>query len=209
MKTTLFRQTTTLSNPTGNPVQRACHYAARVRRYFSALVLALLAATAVAVPAQAHAELKSSNPASGAALDAPPQQIELTFSDVIGLPDGDAITVTGPDGAKWPVSQTLAADRTITAKVDAAAAKAGPHTLEWRAKADDGDVISGKFTFTMNVAAPTSEPPTSSVTMSAPVSNAPPATTPAQSGGVPAWLWVVIGLIVVVGAILLVRRRKA
>ncbi|GAA3641674.1 copper resistance protein CopC [Lentzea roselyniae] len=185
-----------------------CHYAAHVRRYFSALVLALLAATVVAVPAQAHAELKSSNPASGAALDAPPQQIELTFSDVISLPDGDAVTVTGPDGAKWPVTQTHAADRTITAKVDAAAAKAGAHTLEWRATADDGDVISGKFTFTLNVAAPTSGAPTSSVTMSAPVSNAPPATTPAESGGVPAWLWVVVGLIAVVGAILLVRRRK-
>ena len=40
-----------------------------VRRFFSALVLALFAATAVAVPAQAHAELKSSNPASAATDD--------------------------------------------------------------------------------------------------------------------------------------------
>lgn len=210
MKSTPARGTTNLSNPIGNPVQQVCHYAAHVRRYFSALVLALLAATAVAVDAQAHAELKSSNPASGAALDAPPQQIELTFSDVISLPDGEAVTVTGPDGAKWPVTQTHAADRTITAKVDAAAAKAGAHTLEWRALADDGDVISGKFTFTMNVAAQTSSAaPTSSVTMSAPVSNVPTSTTPAESGGVPAWLWVVVALIAVVGAILLVRRRKA
>ncbi|WP_189252719.1 copper resistance CopC family protein [Lentzea flava] len=177
-----------------------------MRRYFSALVLALLAATAVAVPAQAHAELKSSNPASGAALDAPPQQIELTFSDTVSLPDGDAVTVTGPDGAKWPVTQTHAVDRTITAKVDGAAAKAGAHTLEWRAQADDGDIISGKFTFTVNVAA-SSAAPTSSVTMSAPVSNTPVSTTPSDSGGVPAWLWVVVGLIAVVGAILLVRRK--
>lgn len=174
------------------------------------LVLALLAAMAVAVPAQAHAELKSSNPASGAALDAPPEQVELTFSDVISLPDGDAVTITGPDGAKWPVTQAHAVDKTITAVVDAGAAKAGAHTLAWRAQADDGDVISGTFTFTMNVAAQTSSAaPTSSVTMSAPVSNAPPSTTPAASGGIPAWVWVVIGLVVIVGAILLVRRRKA
>jgi methionine-rich copper-binding protein CopC len=179
-----------------------------VRRYFSALVLALLAATAMAVPAQAHAELKSSNPASGAALDAPPKQIELTFSDVVSLPDGDAITVTGPDGTKWPVTQAHAVDKTITATVDAAAAKAGAHTLAWRAQADDGDVISGTFTFTMNVAAQTTTP-TSSVTMSAPVTNAPPTTTSQESGGVPAWVWVVIVLLVVVGAVLLFRRRKA
>jgi methionine-rich copper-binding protein CopC len=175
------------------------------------LVLALFVATAVAVPAQAHAELKSSNPASGAILDALPQRIELTFSDVVSLPDGDTVTVTGPDGAKWPVTQAHAVDKTITATVDAAAAKAGAHTLEWRAQADDGDVITGKLTFTMNVAAPTSSSavPPSSVTMSAPVSNVPTSTTPSESGGVPAWLWIVIGLVVVVGAILLIRRRTA
>lgn len=214
MKSAPRQETTTLSNPTGNHVLHVDHYAAHVRRYFSALVLALLA-TAVAVPAQAHAELKSSNPASGAALDVPPKQIELTFSDVVSLPDGDAITVTGPDGTKWPVTQAHAVDKTITATVDAAGAKAGAHTLAWKAQADDGDVIAGSFTFTMNVAAqPASQtssaaPTTSSVTMSAPVTNAPPTTTQSESGGVPAWVWVVVVLLVVVGAILLVRRRKA
>ncbi len=181
-----------------------------MRRYFSALVLALLAATAVAVPAQAHAELKSSNPASGAALDAPPEQVELTFSDVISLPDGDAITITGPDGAKWPITQSAAVDRTITAKFDTAAMKAGAHTLAWKAKADDGDTIEGNYTFTMNVAATASSAaPTSSVTMSAPVSNSAETSASPESDETPMlWLWIVIGLVVVVGAILLVRRRK-
>ncbi|WP_158102683.1 copper resistance CopC family protein [Lentzea kentuckyensis] len=180
-----------------------------MRRFFSVLVLALFAATALAVPAQAHAELKSSNPASGATLDALPQQVELTFSDIISLPDGDAITITGPDGAKWPITQSAVVGKTITAKFDTAAAKTGPHTLSWRAQSDDGDLVQGTFTFTMNIATPTSasEPPPSSVTMSAPVSNAPTSTSSA-SGGVPAWLWIVVALIVLVGVILLVRRRK-
>jgi methionine-rich copper-binding protein CopC len=182
-----------------------------VRRYFSALVLALLAATAVAVPAQAHAELKSSTPASGATLDAPPRTVELTFSDTVSLPDGEAVTITGPDGAKWPISQAHAVDKTITATVGAdAVAHAGAHTLTWRAQSDDGDIISGTFTFTVSLAAQTSSaaPTTSSVTMSAPVTNAPPSTAP-SSGGVPAWLWIVVVLLVLVGAILLIRRRKA
>lgn len=191
---------------------RADHYAARVRRYFSALVLALLAATAVAVPAQAHAELKSSTPASGATLDAPPKTVELTFSDTVSLPDGDAVTITGPDGVKWPMSQAHAVDKTITATVGAdAVAHAGAHTLAWRAQSDDGDVISGTFTFTVSlVAQASSAAPTtsSSVTMSAPVTNAPPSTAP-SSGGVPAWVWIVVVLAVVAGAVLLIRRRKA
>ncbi|MFD5828932.1 copper resistance protein CopC [Lentzea sp. NPDC060358] len=181
-----------------------------MRRSFSALVLALLAATAVTVPAQAHAELQSSTPASGAVLDAPPPQVELTFSDVIGLPDGDAITITGPDGTRWPVVRAAAVDRTITAKFDTAAAKPGAHTLVWKAKADDGDVVEGTIAFTMNVAAPASSAAApSSVTMSAPVSNAPAASTAPEPGGVPLWVWVLAGLVVVVGAILLIRRRPA
>ncbi|MEV6240463.1 copper resistance CopC family protein [Lentzea sp. NPDC051838] len=181
-----------------------------MRRYFSALVLALLAATALAVPAQAHAELKSSNPASGAALDAPPKAIELVFSEAISLPDGDAVTVTGPDGAKWPITQVHALDNTITASVGTAETHAGAHKLAWQAKSDDGDVISGTVEFTLALSGQTSSAaPTSSVTMSAPVTNAPPSTTPSSSGGVPAWLWIVVILIVLVGVILLVRRRKA
>ncbi|MET9226339.1 copper resistance CopC family protein [Lentzea sp. NPDC003310] len=180
-------------------------------RYLSALVLALLAATAVAVPAQAHAELKSSTPAAGAALDAPPKQVELVFSEAIQLPDGDAVTITAADGAKLPVTQVQAVDRTITAIVDTATAKSGAHTITWAAKSDDGDTITGKIAFTMTAAAQTtsaSAPPPSSATPSTPVSNAPPSTTPAESGGVPVWVWVLVGLVVVVGAILLVRRRK-
>ncbi|MEV6715945.1 copper resistance CopC family protein [Lentzea sp. NPDC051208] len=179
-------------------------------RYLSVLVLALLAATAMAVPAQAHAELKSSNPASGAALAAPPEQVELVFSAPVQLPDGDAVTVTAADGTKLPVTQVQAVDRTITAKIDTAAAKSGAHTVAWSAKSDDGDTVNGTFSFTMTVVAQSTSAsaPPSSVTPSAPVSNAPPSSTSPESGGVPLWVWILIGLAIVVGAILLVRRRK-
>ncbi|MEU3644245.1 copper resistance CopC family protein [Lentzea sp. NPDC034063] len=180
-------------------------------RYFSALVLALLAATAMVVPAQAHAELKSSTPASGAALDAPPKQVELVFSEAIALPDGDAITVTGPDGAKVPVTEVHAVDKTITAKIGESAARAGVHTIAWSAKSDDGDTVSGTFTFTLALTAQpsSSAAPPSSVTASATVSNAPPSTSTAQdSGGVPIWVWLLVGLVGVVGVVLLVSRRK-
>ncbi|SDF82029.1 hypothetical protein SAMN05216553_103438 [Lentzea fradiae] len=181
-----------------------------MRRFFSAVVLALLAVTAAAVPAQAHAELRSSNPASGAALDAPPPQVELTFSDVISLPDDAAVTITGPDGAKWPMTESAAVDRTITAKFDTTAMKAGAHTLAWKAKSEDGDVVEGTFSFTMNVAAPTSSP--AAVTSSVPVTTtaARAAETGQGSGGSGwIWVWIALALVVAVGAVLLVRRRQA
>lgn len=179
-------------------------------RYFSALVLALLTTTAFVVPAQAHAELKSSNPASGATLDAPLKTVELVFSESISLPDGDAVTITGADGTKVPVTQANAVDSTITATIDASAAKSGVHTVDWAAKSADGDTVTGKFTFTMTVAAQTSSSaaaPTTTTT-SAPVTTAPASTTQDESGGVPIWVWLLVALVVVVGVILLVRRRK-
>ncbi|ANZ42014.1 hypothetical protein BBK82_44875 [Lentzea guizhouensis] len=178
-------------------------------RYLIALVLALLAATSGVVPASAHAELKSSNPATGAMLDVAPKQVELVFSAAVSLPEGEAVVVTGPDGAKWPVTQAAAVGSTITAAVDPAAAKSGAHTLAWAALSDDGDVVRGTINFTLNVPAVTSSVPvTTTATSEAPVSSAPTSSTTEQSGGVPAWVWIVLGLVVLVGVILLVRRRK-
>ncbi len=181
-------------------------------RYLIALVLALLTATSTSVPAAAHAELKSSTPAAGAALDAPPKQVELVFSGAVSLPEGEAVVITGPDGTRWPVTQAHAVDSTITATVDPAAAKPGAHTLAWAAQSDDGDTVRGTINFTVTaVAATTSAQATASSTPSsnaAASTAAPPASTTRESGGLPAWVWVVLGLVVLVGAILLVRRRR-
>lgn len=176
-----------------------------MRRSLSALALALLVCT-TSVPAQAHAELRSSTPASGSVLDAPPPQVELTFSGVVSLPDGDAVTVTGPDGVTWPLTQSAAVDRTITAQFDTSAVQAGAHTLAWKATSEDGDTVEGTFTFTMNVAAP------APVTSSAPVTTTAARAADAGSGsggGALLWLYIGLGLVAVVGAILLVRRRQA
>ncbi|KOV85493.1 hypothetical protein ADL03_12730 [Nocardia sp. NRRL S-836] len=177
--------------------------------------MALLAATSTTVPASAHAELKSSTPASGATLDTAPKQVELVFSDAVSLPEGEAVVITGPDGARWPVTQAHAVNSTITAAVDPAAAKPGAHTLAWTAQADDGDIIKGTVTFTLSAAAATSsaQAPASSTATSTAASTqapnaAPPASATRDSGGLPAWVWVVLGLVVLVGVILLVRRRK-
>ncbi|MEU7476184.1 copper resistance CopC family protein [Lentzea sp. NPDC042327] len=178
-------------------------------RYLIAFVLVLLAATGTAGPASAHAELKSSTPAAGATLDAAPKQVELVFSDTVSLPEGDAVVITGPDGATWPVTRAAAVGSTITATVDPAAAKSGAHTLTWAAQADDGDVVRGTVAFTLNVVAVTTSAPVTTTTSAAAASTAPPAASAEQgSDGLPAWVWVVLGLVVVVGALLLVRRRK-
>ena len=97
------------------------------RRVAAALLLALVALGSTALPASAHTELKSSNPAKGAALPAPPQQVELTFTESVTAP-ADAITVTGPNGAKWTVGQATVAGPVVTAPVQATG-PAGTYTI--------------------------------------------------------------------------------
>lgn len=69
-----------------------------IRRLASALLLSAAAVTLTATPAFAHAELKASDPAQGASIATPPQQVSLTFAEAVTLPD-NPVTVTGPDGA--------------------------------------------------------------------------------------------------------------
>ncbi|WP_132123822.1 copper resistance CopC family protein [Actinocrispum wychmicini] len=172
-----------------------------VRRLTIPLLLAGTALFAVAGPASAHADLKSSDPAQGATLQAAPQQIKLTFSEAVDVP-ADAIAVTGPDGSKWTVGQVAKAGAVLTAPVTPTG-PAGQYTVTYKVTADDGDTVTGKIAFTLATAASTPTTTTSTTTSSTPPpssSSAAPASeqpVPAaqsnsgDSGGVPVWIWIV------------------
>jgi methionine-rich copper-binding protein CopC len=185
------------------------------RRTAAALLLTAVALGSTALPASAHTELKSSNPASGAALPAPPQQVELTFTEAVTAP-ADAITVSGPDGAKWTVGQVTVAGPVVTAPVQATG-PAGAYTIAWKVVSDDGDPVTGTIGFTLAAAAtttttpPTTTTPTTTTTSAAAEPSTPPAAQPAEGGGVPGWVWIVIAAVVLagVGVIVAVRRKGA
>ncbi len=178
----------------------------KIARLLAAALLAPAGLLAFAGPASAHAELKSSSPAEGASLATAPQKVELTFEEPVTL-QPDPIAVTGPDGAKWTVSPPAVTDATITAAV-VPSGPAGAYTLTYKVISDDGDKVTGAVRFTLT--APASPPTTSSsaAPTTASSSAAAPATTTSPtpdassdtSGGIPAWVWILIAAVVVVAA---------
>ncbi|MFD9739136.1 copper resistance protein CopC [Umezawaea sp. NPDC059074] len=179
-----------------------------LRRLGAALLLSGLALAGTATPAFAHAELLSSDPAAGASLPAAPKQIQLTFSEAVGLP-ADPITVTGPDGSTWKVGTVSAAGAVITAPV-VATGPAGEYVLDYKVISDDGDEIGDKVRFTLATLATPAAPTTSAAPTTTTTTSAAPTTTSAAApaaadkpaddgGGVPVWVWIV-GAVVLVGA---------
>jgi methionine-rich copper-binding protein CopC len=180
------------------------------------MLAAVVAAVLTAGPAFAHTSLKSSNPASGATVPTAPTAVTLTFGEAVGLP-ATPVRIAAADGTPWAIGKVSASGATVTAPVTAAG-PAGPVTVRWSVVADDGDTVSGTFTFTV-AAAPTTAATTSPPSPTpAPTSAAAPATTSAapapdaagqnQGGGIPAWVWIVIAVVVVGGGAAVVAARR-
>lgn len=154
--------------------------APRRRTLPAVLATAFLAAAALlvpALPAAAHDELISTDPSAGAALEALPAQITLSFSADV-LPDAGAtvIEVTDASGA------SLTAGTPETAGAEVTQALAGPASgavaVQWRVVSSDGHPIDGEFSFTVPEAAPT---PTAPVTPSASPTETPAAASPSPA----------------------------
>jgi methionine-rich copper-binding protein CopC len=185
-----------------------------LRRLVCLLSLVVVAMLASVTPASAHAELRSSNPAEGAALSASPSQVQLTFSEAVSP---KTIEVTGAQGTNWTIGQIAVEGPVVTVPVQAAG-PAGPYAIVWTVTSEDGDDVSGVVNFTMTVPA-TPAPTTTATTPAEPAtttvaavpSPAPQASAPADDGGVPPWVWVLIGIAVllVVGLLLALRARRA
>ena len=187
-----------------------------IRRLATALALTAAATIATATPAFAHAKLIASTPTAGESLATPPPQISLTFSEPV-TPAANMVTIAGADGSSWTVGQPAIAGAVVTVPVQQTG-PAGAYTLTWRVVSSDGDEITGTIAFTL---AGTAAPPTTNTTVTtSTTSEAPPTTAvdaaPAanEDGGVPVWVWILIGVAVlltatVVGARVAGGKRKS
>ncbi len=187
-------------------------------------VAALVGGVATAQGVHAHSELVSSDPADGAALDAPPTTVSFTFNEDL-LPDFVRFIATDPAGqtGDLPVGSVEGPTATISWP---AGAPAGEWTISYRVVSQDGHPIEGGITFNYSAASPSPSPsspspsptsaaPTSpSPTSAAPTSVAPsPSTSPAaDTGGGTSGVLIAalaVGAIVIVAAVVaLVARRR-
>lgn len=193
------------------------------RRPLAALLLALLTALFVLVgtaqPAAAHDEMIGSDPESGAALEASPEALTLTFSGNI-MDIGREVRVTDSTGASQVAQEpTVERQRLIQPLNNPGSTEDETYTVVWRVVSEDGHPIEGTFEYTVGAGAgevagqgPTQE---QSATAAGEQRDdtASEAAQPAAESGTPGWLVPVIGgvgalALLIVVLVLATRRRN-
>ncbi|GAA0611337.1 hypothetical protein GCM10009547_11730 [Sporichthya brevicatena] len=123
----------------------------RRNRRLAALLLFLLTWFSIGVgaagPAAAHAELASSSPASGAALDTAPEELTLRFTESITQVPG-AMKLIAADGTEAPLGRTVVEGNTLRVPVPGPLPDAG-YVFVYRVISADSHPIAGAITFTL------------------------------------------------------------
>lgn len=125
-------------------------------------LLALVLVLAAATPVAAHAELVSTNPEPAAELDAPPDEVVVTFDDELD-PAASGLVVTDAAGTEVGAGEVdlTVAERNVL-RGSLTIEEPGDYTVNWTATAGDGHAEEGSFTFTItgSTAEPSDTPDT-------------------------------------------------
>jgi methionine-rich copper-binding protein CopC len=140
-----------------------------------ALMAAFILVLGSANGASAHDDLGSSNPEPGATLDAVPEAIELTFTNVPATIGSD-IQVLDAAGEDWAEGDVSITDSVATQAIRDGA-PAGTYTVNWRVVSSDSHPIEGTFEFTASGGNTASEAPAASETPQASAGTAGPIET--------------------------------
>ena len=129
----------------------------RLRRLSGAGVLVAAVATAGLAlgpaPADAHAELISTEPASGEQLDVAPEQVVLRFSESVDVAD-DGVEVLTAGGDRIDLGDPgHPAGEGSSVAVDLPDLDDGTYVVSWRVISSDSHPVSGAFTFGVGDAA--------------------------------------------------------
>ncbi len=174
-----------------------------MNRRLTASLLVVLFCFFVAPDAQAHAELESATPADRGVITEMPEAISLTFSeDLLRLGDENINTLSlrnsadshielGPVEIKGPVLSAL-----IQASPEDMAL--GKYVISYRVVSADGHPIKGEISF--ELAAPNG----AAKTQETPAAGSATQTTALNSGLIAP----VLGIILIIGALLLFRRKR-
>jgi copper transport protein len=111
----------------------------------------LLAGVAAAIPASAHAELISADPASGTVLDGAPSELTLRFSEsVTQVPS--AMKLLAADGTAVPLGRTVVEGNTLRVPMPGSLPDAG-YVFVYRVISADSHPVAGALTFTVGASA--------------------------------------------------------
>ncbi|MCC6270644.1 MAG: copper resistance protein CopC [Microbacteriaceae bacterium] len=119
-------------------------------------------------PASAHDQLLESTPTENAALDSPPTEVTLTYSDSV-LTIGAIVLLVDIAGKNWAGEDPTLDGPTVTASVIGELPD-GAYEIRWRVVSIDGHPISGIVPFTVGDAEPAAQTPSSSAPSDEPIS---------------------------------------
>ena len=138
------------------------------RRIAAGVTLAVIATLAMAMPASAHDQLISSNPAEGERLASAPENISMRFSGQLIVLDssmaGAVVMVVDESGRDWATGEIEVQGDTVTAQLTAGMPVAG-YQVRWQVVSEDGHPVAGVISFTIGDAEPMT---TSGTNVSAP-----------------------------------------
>lgn len=168
-----------------------------MRRLLVAVVLAGLAVFGFATPALAHNVLVGSTPASGASVASGPSQVTLEFNAPVQF-GANYLTVIGPDGNHWEKTDNATVNGNSVSTPVAPLGPAGVYKIGYRIISADGHPVSGEVNFTLTTAG-NGTPPAKSAGGGTPGTQpGAGSASPASSGGVPVWVWV-LGAVILLG----------
>jgi copper resistance protein C len=122
----------------------------RTASALAALALAVVSATVFASPASAHDYLVSSSPAAGSTISEAPNQVSLTFDDVVLFnPQAgihSLVVVTDAKGNHFETGCSSALDRVVNVPVSLGGA--GTYKVTWDIVSADGHPVTNSIDFT-------------------------------------------------------------
>src|SRR5690606_38681133 len=104
-------------------------------------------------PAAAHAVLVGTDPHDGAVLDAPPDEVTITFNEPVQVVDGGTILLAA-DGSSVDAA-AVAVDSTVVVTPETTLNE-GTYVLSWRVITLDSHPVAGAFSFSVGIPSSTS-----------------------------------------------------
>jgi methionine-rich copper-binding protein CopC len=150
----------------------------------SALMIIALVLVSQTAPVSAHAEIVSSTPTAGSAVDVAPASVTAGFSQKLA-PDESSLTVLDAQGARVDLDDSAVDPSDSEGKTMSVSLKAnlpaGTYTVEWKTlSAEDGEATDGQFQFTVRTGA---SPAASASAAAQPSASAAARPSPAASAG--------------------------